>query len=702
MARIDDKPMRSSRIHRLALLRWASFVSAFAFLLFATTIYAAPQASGYRVVRRIPVGGEGGWDYLSVDPDAHRIYISRGNHMMVIDEDSGKVIADLSNTSGIHRVALAPDLGKGFTSNGQSNTVTFFDLKTLRPISEVKVSGEDPDSIIYDPQTKRLFTFNVRTNNATAIDARNGQVIGTISLGGRPGEPVLDGKGYMFVNLEDKGAMVAFDTQSLAMKSGPWTLAPCEEPSALSMDTAHRRLFAACDKVMVVVDADTGKIIASPPIGRSPDGNSFDPASGLIFCSSPEGLISIVHQDSPDKYSVLGNVPTQFGASTMALDPKNHHVFTMTADFKQDTEGNPNNPNPRQHPVPGSFVILDVAPTAQADGNRDKDNYGVVRVFYATDRKNTGLKQPDATYGGDRSDDGSLSLGTLDVSIPRDHRMGVIERPSIWRLEFREDPNKHLVLLSVAPKRETAFFNELSMKVTTSSHKEAFVFVHGYSVTFAEAARRTAQLAYDLGFDGAPILYSWPSRGSLRDYPADVETIEWTAPHLKTFLDKIASDSHATTVHLIAHSMGNRALAAALNAIAAEHHSIPPLFKQVFLAAPDIDAGVFRQLAQAFPSAAGHVTLYASSRDEALIASQKFNKNPRAGDTGKVITVVPGVDTIDATAVDTGLVGHSYYGDNRSILSDIFYVMQKGDPPDKRFGMHIIKRSGLNYWVFRP
>lgn len=336
-------------------------------------------------------------------------------------------------------------------------------------------------------------------------------------------------------------------------------------------------------------------------------------------------------------------------------------------------------------------IMVDEAPS----------NYAVMRVFYATDRRPSGQLTAAKYYSGLRATSETLSQGTLDVSIPRDHHMGEIERPSIFRLEFHEDPQKHVVLLSVSPKPENQFFRELSTRVDGSAGKEAFVFVHGYDNSFEQAAWRTAQLAYDLGFDGAPILYTWPSRGTLSGYAADEATIEWTTPHLQKFLEKVAAQSHATTIHLIAHSMGNRALARALAGIAAEHSAALPMFKQVFLAAPDIDVDVFRQLAAVFPSAAGHVTLYASSRDQALAASKRFHQYARAGDS-QIITIVPRVDTIDATAVDTGLLGHAYYGDNRSILSDIYSVMHTGDPPGKRFGMHPLPMPQPTYWAFQP
>jgi DNA-binding beta-propeller fold protein YncE len=341
--------------------KWFHWAGPLAGLLFiaAIGVYAAPQASGYHVIRRMPVGGDGNWDYLRVDPDAHRLYISRGTHMMVVDEVSGKVVGDIPDTAGVHGIALATDLGRGFTSNGGSNSVTIVDLKTLKPISEIKIQGGNPDSIIYDPMTKRVFTFNGKTSDSTAIDATSGKVVGTVALGGKPEEPQLDGKGNVFVNIEDKSSLLEFDAKSLAVK-GTWPLAPCEGPSALSFDAAHRRLFVACDKVMVVVNADTGKVVASPPIGGDPDGNGYDPNTGMLFAACREGLVSVIHQDSADKYSVVGNITTQFGTRTMTLDPKTGHVFTVTADFKPAGPPTPDNPKPRPQPIAGSFVVLEI------------------------------------------------------------------------------------------------------------------------------------------------------------------------------------------------------------------------------------------------------------------------------------------------------------------------------------------------------
>ena len=341
----------------VGLFCWACLLASSLVFISAGTA----SAQNYKVLRRIPVGGEGGWDYLRVDPDAHRLYVARGDHMMIVDETSGKVLGDLPNTKGIHGAALATDLNKGYTSNGGASTVTVFDLKTLKPTGEIKTTGDNPDSIIYDPATKRVFTMNGKGNNSTVIDATTDKVVGTVNLGGRPEEPALDGRGNMFVNLEDKSSIMEFDTKTLAVK-GTWSLAPCDGPSALAADTKTHRLFAACDKMIAVFNPDTGKVVATPAIGGDPDGNGFDPGTGLIFAACREGLLTVIHEDSPDKYTIVGNVNTQFGARTMGLDPKTHHVFTETADFKPAEKPSPENPRPRPQPIANSFVILELGP----------------------------------------------------------------------------------------------------------------------------------------------------------------------------------------------------------------------------------------------------------------------------------------------------------------------------------------------------
>jgi esterase/lipase superfamily enzyme len=285
------------------------------------------------------------------------------------------------------------------------------------------------------------------------------------------------------------------------------------------------------------------------------------------------------------------------------------------------------------------------------------------------------------------------------VSIPRDHRLGILEAPCIWKLEFRPNPAKHVVLLNVARETDDEFYTAVSGRVRGSARKEALVFVHGYNVTFEDAARRTAQLAYDLAFDGAAILYSWPSKGDLGSYVIDETNVEWTTPHLESFLSDLAAKSQARTIHLIAHSMGNRALASALGALTAKRDRPLPCFSQLVLTAPDIDADSFRQVAHAFRSAAERTTLYASVADKALQVSKKFHGYPRAGDC---MLCVPGIDTIDASAVDTGLIGHSYYGSSRSVLSDLFWLLREGRPPEERFGMRVVDGPEGAHYAFRP
>jgi len=346
-----------SRARALGSCWWAGFFAASVLLIFTGTA----SGQNYKLIRRIPVGAEGGWDYIKVDADAQRLYVARGDHMMIVDEVSGKVLGDVPNTKGIHGTAIASALAKGYTSNGQASTVTVFDLKTLKPITDIKTTGDNPDSIIYDPATKRVFTMNGRSNNSTVIDATTDKVVGTVDLGGKPEEPALDGRGNMFVNLEDKSSIMEFDTKTLAVK-GTWSLAPCDGPSALAADTKNHRLFAACDKMIAVFNPDTGKVVATPAIGGDPDGDGFDPGNGLVFASVREGLLTVIHQDSPDKYSIVGNVNTQFGARTMTLDPKTHHVFTETADFNPAAPPTPDNPRPRPQAIPNSFVILELGP----------------------------------------------------------------------------------------------------------------------------------------------------------------------------------------------------------------------------------------------------------------------------------------------------------------------------------------------------
>ena len=316
-----------------------------------------PGDSGYHLVKKIKLGGEGGWDYLIFDSATRRLFISRGTKVIVVDVDAEKVVGEVADTPGVHGIALAPELNKGFTSNGRANNVTVFDLKTLAVLDHAS-TGENPDAIVYDPATKRVFTLNGRSQNATAIDAQSGHVEGTIALGGRPEFAAADGKGHVFANLEDKSEIVDIDAKKLTVVAH-WPLAPCEEPSGLAMDTHGRRLFAGCgNKMMAVVDADSGKVLATPAIGSGVDANAFDPGTKFAFASNGEGTLTVVHEDSPAKFSVVEDVTTQRGARTMALDPKTHEVFLVTAEFGPRPEPTKENPRPRPPILPDTFTVL--------------------------------------------------------------------------------------------------------------------------------------------------------------------------------------------------------------------------------------------------------------------------------------------------------------------------------------------------------
>ena len=315
----------------------------------------SPGASGYKVIKTVPVGGEGSWDYVYVDSGARRVYISRGTHTVVMDADTYAVVGDIPDTQGVHGIAIASDLGRGFTSNGRSNDVTIFDLKTLKPIGNVKTDA-NPDAIVYDPVSKRVFTFNGRGKNTTAINAADGTVAGTLALGGKPEFAAVDGKGSIFVNNEDTSEIIEINAQKIT-ETHRWPLAPCKSPSGLAMDAKNRRLYSVCDdKVSVVVNADTGKVVATPEIGNGPDAAAFDPELNDFFASCGEGVLTVVHQDSADKYTVVENVPTKRSARTMGLDLKTHNIFMPAADFDPPAPG-----ERRGKMKADSFVIVVVA-----------------------------------------------------------------------------------------------------------------------------------------------------------------------------------------------------------------------------------------------------------------------------------------------------------------------------------------------------
>src|SRR5450830_1784282 len=333
-------------------------------------------------------------------------------------------------------------------------------------------------------------------------------------------------------------------------------------------------------------------------------------------------------------------------------------------------------------------------------------NYAVVRTYFATDRQRDLGKPPAQRFSGARNapsaEQDTLSYGYCDISIPRDHRMGQLESPSLWRLEFRDDPAKHVVLLSAEVQDHDNFFAALKIQIRASAGKSAFVFVHGYNVSFEDAARRTGQMAYDLGFDGAPVFYSWPSRGDLAGYTVDENNIEWSTPHITAFLADLLASTQAAQVYLVGHSMGSRGLARAVADLLATQPQLAQKITELILSAPDIDAAIFKHdIAPQLAGARNPVTLYASSQDLALAASKAVHGYPRAGDSGAGMLIVAGVETIDATGVDTSFMKHSYFAEKRSALSDMFYLIRNQARADQRFLDPVDTLAG-RYWTFKP
>lgn len=310
-------------------------------------------AQNYKQTNKYVLGGEGGWDYLTYDGSANRLFITRGDHVMVVDADSGKVMGDLP-ANGAHGVALVPDKNKGFISNGKANTVTVFDMKTLKPVADIKV-GEGPDAIIYDANSGKVVVMNGHGKNVMAIDPDSLNVVGTVEVGSKV-EFAAAEPGHVYVNLEDTSEIANIDSSSWKLLA-KWPIKPCEEPSGLAIDTEAHRLFAVCDKVMAVVDAESGKIVATPAIGDGPDAAGFDPGNKLAFASCGDGTLVVVHEESADKYAVAQTVQTQKGARTMTLDPKTHRVFLVTSEFGEKAAGERRPPQ-----KPGTFTLLVYAP----------------------------------------------------------------------------------------------------------------------------------------------------------------------------------------------------------------------------------------------------------------------------------------------------------------------------------------------------
>ncbi len=320
-------------------------------LLSAVTAIAA--STGYHIIKEIKIGGEGGWDYLTMDSASRRLYVSHNTHVVVVDVDAGKIVGDIPDTQGVHGIAIVPQLNRGFTSNGRTNNVTIFDLKTLKTISQTQ-TGENPDSIRYEPLSGRVFTFNGRSNNSTAIDAKTGNVAGTIAMGGKPEFSVADGKGKIYVNIEDTSEVVEIDAAKLAVTKR-YSLKPCDGPSGLAIDTKNRRLFSVCgNRLMAVSDPDAGRVLATPAIGQGPDGAAFDPGTGYTFSSNGDGTLTVVHETG-GKWEVVENLATQRGARTIALDEKTHNVYLPTAESGPPAAGGRGQ---RASFLPDSFKVL--------------------------------------------------------------------------------------------------------------------------------------------------------------------------------------------------------------------------------------------------------------------------------------------------------------------------------------------------------
>jgi DNA-binding beta-propeller fold protein YncE len=326
-------------------------------LVFGATMWAAivgaavcAAATGYHVISDIPIGGEGGWDYLTVDSAARRLYVSHATHVAVVDLETNKVVGDIPDTPGVHGIAIAPDLNKGFISNGRGNTVTIFDVKSLKTLGTVP-TGENPDDICYDAGSSRVFVFNGRSKNATVIDAKGNKAAATIALPGKPEFSVADGKGHVYTNIEDTSEIVEIDAAKAAVAK-KYSLAPCEEPSGMAFDAKNRRLMSVCaNRLMAISDPDAGKVVTTIAIGAGSDGAAFDPGTGYGFSSNGDGTLTVVQQ-SGGKWNVVENIATERGARTIAIDEGTHRLYLPTAKTAPSKSGG------RASYLPNTFKVL--------------------------------------------------------------------------------------------------------------------------------------------------------------------------------------------------------------------------------------------------------------------------------------------------------------------------------------------------------
>lgn len=415
------------------------------------------------------------------------------------------------------------------------------------------------------------------------------------------------------------------------------------------------------------------------------NGPGGQPLTGARVAIRPPGFTDDVFADT------VTDVDGKFALLAIPLAPGRYVVHASGIGF---------DPNEKPFEVAAEPVnltfTLDLKPQARTRG--ENTAYDIVPVFYATDRRSVTDKQEAVHYIGIRSPENTLSYGRCDVSIPKTHVTAKIERPAIWKFEFHADPEKHMILQKIAPESKDAFFNQVSTKVSSSPSKDAFVFIHGYNVTFEDAAIRTAQLAHDFEFTGAPIFYSWPSKGSLLGYLADQDAVSETTANFKHFLEDVANRSGASIVHVIAHSMGNRAALAALSQLATDAQ-FPNFarFSTVVFAAPDVDRDAFISSIAQIRKPQTKITLYVSQHDQALLISHKlFHKQPRAGEGGGDSIVLPGMDTVDVSLLSADALGHSYYGDNSQVVQDLLEFLKGQIAP--RPGLSKVPLGALAYW----
>jgi DNA-binding beta-propeller fold protein YncE len=346
-------------------------LAALGLLCVTASAAALPQ---YRIEQTVKLPGDGGWDYLTFDAVGQRLFLARSTRVEVIDTRQLVHVGEIAATPGVHGIALAQDLGRGYISAGASSTIVVFDLKTLERVKDIKSTGENPDSIVYDPATQRVFAFNGRSRSATVIDAVSNEVVGTIALDAKPEEARADGTGKVFVNLEDKNSVAVIDARTLRIVS-VIALTGCDSPSGLALNVAAQRLFAVCDNhVMVAVDVTTGRLLGSAPIGGSADGAGYDAGARLAFASCGEGVLSVVASGSDGAPQLVQTVPTQRGARTMALDEQHHRVFLVTADYGATAAPTAEHPHPRPTILPGTFRLLVIAPHAQKQTNNSEGN----------------------------------------------------------------------------------------------------------------------------------------------------------------------------------------------------------------------------------------------------------------------------------------------------------------------------------------